>query len=223
MQITALSLTDFAPWATTLAGALLPLALPVVNQDLRGRAWGLCSKTTGIHLDLGAMQREATGPWQWAAVGIAIHEVAHGAGWRRPHLLPTLPPTQAAETVVRWAARVDEPEQVPWAEHGADFVRLALHCHHRAERHLGVTIALESLAACPTDFGLSNTIFECRRALGDEPQAMASETWAVVRSTAPPRAFQDLWRHDVTVWLDSIPEPTEKQHAACAAALTLFS
>lgn len=86
-----------------------------------------------------------------------------------------------------------------WCEHNADFIRAALHLHHRATR-AGYDIPLTSVVhACEYEI---SPISRYAAVLQPELQATAPDTLILdLVATDPPAAFAKLWCDDVRNWL----------------------
>jgi len=137
-----------------------------------------------------------------AVLGIGLHEMAHGlqlpfdlhepndyAECEQQQHVAELLSTAAAELWARFP-----PDLPKCVAHELPFIRAALHLHYRAEQ--ADAKILPECVVDATQYELSSTD-NYRRALGDEPQRMADETFAIIRDTTPPRAFAKLWCDDV--------------------------
>jgi hypothetical protein len=213
---------EFCEWGTALA-ARLGVPYPVIDAALNKEYWGVVSQTVGIRLNLSNIEETSPRHFDFIAdsLGILLHEIAHPLTVAMGTIAaPTCPPAQAAAIVATWADRA-EPDNPPWDDHRADFIRTALHVHRRAERLLNLTIGAETLIDS-VYYGLSN-VHLYRRALGTEPDELLSEPFSTIRATCPPRPFIELWQADVDRWFQALSIPTPSDVAARDAATTLFS
>lgn len=123
--------------------------------------------------------------------------------------------TTLDRSAARYRRFVDAPPRPePWAGHGHEFIRRALHLWWRADQ-AGCKIPL-SILGCGRAYGLSHAR-EYLRALGNEPARMHDATFAEIEATPPPAEFVELFESDTTAWLDRhgpdrTPEPEASPH-----------
>lgn len=98
------------------------------------------------------------------------------------------------------------PGQPPWFQHGASFIRCALHLEFRAKR-LDGDIPAPSFVY---DHYSLSPLSVYRRGLGDEPARMLDATFAEIKREPVPELFEFIWQRDVSRW--------ESQAAATIAA-----
>ena len=238
---------DFPRWAETLAAQIAPVELPAgldcLSRPLGGRAYGIAgprvpraygteAKRPAVVLDLEQLVMDVGGlalGQQWrqniatfteTAVGLLVHELAHVLSARKM-VAPAVPEPQARQAVAACLRESPDAEsEIPWQWHNAPWIRVALHVEARASALLGYEVS--SVCVAGDEYKLSEAA-AYRNALGNEPAAMAHESFATIRTTRPPVAFQELWKADVQRWLGTIAEPTPMQVAAVVAALSLYS
>lgn len=86
--------------------------------------------------------------------------------------------------------------------HGAEFIRVALHLCHRAER-CGVVIPPSAVCAGHR-YGLAPAL-EYQDALGDEPERLAYLLFRDILASLPPHEFTHLWTTDVFEYHERFP------------------
>lgn len=134
-----------------------------------------------------------------AVLEVTVHELGHILSFSSPFRVPAAgieatlrclgePPGPDFD---RFAAADARRTVKPWADHGAEFVRIVLHLQHRARR-LGVPVCPIAAGA---DYGLSS-LDRYREALGNEPERFARLAFSEIKRLPPPRAFAALWEYD---------------------------
>lgn len=127
---------------------------------------------------------------------ILLHELAHLLP-AKPAIVDTIQPTQEQVAgqnlqIAAWAA--GSREVPPWAGHGPDFIRAAIHLSHRAEK-LGWNIPLESMNVAGEPYGLSMP-FNYKVELGTEPWEFERKTFAEIDAAPMPPRFLNLFVQD---------------------------
>lgn len=152
--------------------------------------------------------------------GIFIHELAH--------LTPVLPdvfpfePSAAVEQFSREMFTECERDTVPrtqepWLQggnHGADFVRRALHLHFRAI-NAGWAMSYRVLNIAGARYGLSDA-WRYSVALADEPHRMRGASFDEIESTPPPAAFSQVFESNkqrFAGWLARVNQKDEHDHS----------
>ena len=180
-------------------------------QDIIGTAWhgrGPCMVVNDIDLCDGQPDRADV---ESAFCGIVLHELAHIL--MRPVPFKPRPDAEPAqivfESLVIGHAVATEPplsaQVEPFADHEADFIRVALHLRHRAER-AGMLVPMFFFCA-GTYYSLSHPN-RYREAIGDEPARLADMSIRNILDTPYPKAFWRLWTTDLARWhSDCSPNP----------------
>jgi hypothetical protein len=164
--------------------------------------------------------------WEWSRVliGVLLHELAHVIAVAQEVRCLT-PPAPALSRELTEGFLLDAPIRcgagavVPWADHGAEFIRAALHLHARAER-LGIAFLRSHLVVDCNARGLSETEAYAE-ALGSEPKRYEGWTFEDISNCRPPEAFVSLWRRDVRRVFLSSPA-SDSLTAAFVSAVSLF-
>lgn len=191
----------------------------------RGRGVGMVVNFRGIQKytrETRPFQPRFLDHWRLLAADVFMHELSHIL--ERPRLYdeavepPRVIRTKQANLLEHIAAMSAEPTSSPAVivQHPLAFLRNALHVVHRAKQF--IPYATIGGVFCGADYGLSSG-YSYRDALGSEPQNMEAASFAEIRETKPPAAFVELWRRDVTAWLERIPEPTSFQRFVAEEAL----
>ncbi len=141
------------------------------------------------------------------AMSTVLHELAHILDRPVPVELQTLPSEDRIEfetMVITYAVR-HEYRPLPVAYHGHEdqFIRIALHLHHRAAM-AGVE-TIPAILCAGWRYGLSH-VHRYMDALGDEPAAMTDMMFQDIVRAPPPAAFTNLWLSDVRRNLESCPQ-----------------
>ncbi len=162
-----------------------------------------------------------------AAAQTSIHELAHRLV-ATPMISPVdESPAAVAALAVDMAASITSPTptagptaEIPFLNHGGDWVRAMVHLAHRQLR-LGCWLAIHDLLPAGA-YGLSD---EGRyvEALGDEPERFQAEPFATITATRPPEAFVRLWRDDVWAWVRTHQTLADSQAAEVVRAVNLWS
>ena len=141
-------------------------------------------------------------------IAIALHELAHLSVADFYRSVPNDPAlAEAAVLNYRRSLAGETPPNagpgavIPFAFHGWDFIRVALHLCHRAANQARVFVAWPDVIDHHA-YRVSPP-WKYRAALGREPQRMERVPISQVNRTRPPTAFARLWRSDVTDWLNS--------------------
>ncbi len=87
---------------------------------------------------------------------------------------------------------------IPWRLHDWRFIRVALHLAYRAIQAGEQISALDIIDTA--ELGLS-PIWQYAKALGDEPDRLVHQSFAVIHATPVPKAFAAVWRRDLLRWL----------------------
>jgi hypothetical protein len=187
-------------------------------QDIIGPAWrrrGPCMVVNDIDLCDGQPDPADV---ESAFCGIVLHEFAHIL--MRPAPYKPRPDVEPAtivfeSLVVGHAVAVEPPADTdiePFTGHEADFIRVALHLRHRADR-AGVLVPMFYYCA-GTQCGLSHPN-RYRKALGDEPSRLASLSIREILAAPCPQAFWRLWTADVARWHFRCSPVLERKSAQC--------
>ncbi|HUG89249.1 MAG TPA: hypothetical protein VML55_00340 [Planctomycetaceae bacterium] len=133
----------------------------------------------------------------WLLTTVVLHELAHhterGRSWR--HKLAV----ELAERPLKDWANTGPPklsreflsfdaDLPPWHNHGAEFIRSAIHVVHRAWTLCGFPIHSQQIDAAGELYGLAS-IGDYAHALGDEPARLADRPLLEVLASDPPEAF----------------------------------
>ncbi len=124
-------------------------------------------------------------------MGVAVHEIGHAVKDNglvdREQDEPVL--RRAMEQGELTADNVFVPGLPKWWLHGADYIRVALHAHHRAgEPGLLAADVIET-----SNYDLSPT-GDYVAALGDEFQLLQHLALSEIQCVRPPATFARLWR-----------------------------
>lgn len=241
--------TIFHRVASDLAGVPLYLCREseaVPSEWLPGDAWGF----TGTDLDL-SLQRWLMREGRWRGRGVAIvlrdammradeslgpeefwsglewttvvHEMSHALS-KSIDLKAAQPAAiEAAEqTLHTWAKTGDvqlcDGQPPRWGGHDGQFLRVLLHLAYR----LGEAGQPVSLGRAVSPYLTLSHIYRYKVALGDEPARMIGLSFAGIRLSSPPRAFQAVWREDVDCWFSAIKDPTTLDCLWLAKSLSCF-
>lgn len=149
-------------------------------------------------------------------LGVALHELAHivvdfkaacDAEVCDPEPAPS--PRQVAAYCALLAGYDPTKDPVPWADHEADFIRVALHLAARAAHPpIGVVDTACAYGWSPTSAYVL--------ALGDEPARMQQWPLTRVLATAPPPEFVALWRSDLQARRHRVETELNKLRSALA-------
>ncbi|HPM24196.1 MAG TPA: hypothetical protein PLP66_09845 [Phycisphaerae bacterium] len=161
-----------------------------------------------------------------AALGVAIHELAHVLTAEPDEAEPTAEYVKAGRAMLTADADGTETPTngpgaaVPWRGHEWAFIRAALHLTHRAAA-LGVDLTPRDVFDAEPH-GLAPT-GRYVAALGDEPDRLAGCDFATIARTPPPAAFAELWLADVRGWLErpDVRDEMVRMLARCAHRITI--
>ncbi len=180
--------------------------------------------TYGRHFDIRDYLR-STGEWAgvWGsyvvivpplpdfsqACGLLVHELSHCLP-ARPTIVDDCEPSAVQRDVqtgqlMAWAATGSHSIE-PWAGHGAEFIRRAVHLRHRAAR-LGIDIALADANVAGVNYGLSHPS-EYETELATEPLRMMLKPFSEIDAEPIPPRFARLFCTDVAAWhFDRLTSP----------------
>ena len=135
---------------------------------------------------------------------LMIHELGHCAQQRIDLEPATETALKAAEGMALISTLIQESRDVPpWFGHDAQWIRLTLHLHHRANA-FGYRVP-EDLLFSGADYSLPEPD-QWSHALIGEPEAMASEPIRDVLTFRPPFLFRELWIANVERWRANNPD-----------------
>jgi hypothetical protein len=243
---------EFPRWAEDFARALAPIDLAgpfyCVDAPLGPHVLGLSGadldsayrstierwegRGPAVALDLGHCWAEflqgwsveyGTFPFIWRALALFVHEFGHTL--TRERLYGDDLPETTVEAITHEEREVPYERttdcKIPWLHHDGQWVRCVLHLMGRARTVLRFGIEnLDNLIVF-SSYRLSPLV-HYRACLGDEPRRLAGQSFATIRKTAPPRAFESLWQADIARWFRTLDSPTDLQVFALSRGQDLF-
>jgi hypothetical protein len=137
------------------------------------------------------------------ALGVAIHEAAHllPVGEPADDLEP--PADEKFEQRHHVLANLRESKEVDglpawYPDHGAGFIRVCLHLHHRSWA-IGYEVGLPRLHCAGERYDLGAP-WRYMHALRPEAEQMMDATFSDILSTPPREEFIELFRNDCRAW-----------------------